>query len=758
MKLIRNTILILILVFICATYCAKTSTESESKISGGINLSEAMMKSTDGEKAATEALQQAMLGDNDDDDKPNQSPIYHSQWIKYFKYNPNESAAKHFFKNGEFKEQNKYFPKVDLEAKSDDGFGHQTRTYIKDATDFYITVFKTNINFFNSRQNINRRVVDVLSFASIDPISESARDALKSKDAIDDFGNFSEGFCFKVQAEKKSLIWILCSETEDLKKTLLHLLRERKIDEQRSRGVYNIELQADGSKGLADSKKQMENDQIKNANKKAGMTDGYWTTIQEWSQCNMRCGGGEEVFQRLCVPPKDGGKPCEGESVLRRPCNTQPCQSLYDTESNQKSGSNKTSTLPTIVKVMAFSTRPQRYSKCIIKESDMMFRNDPKHRTNNAINPTTAPNIQIPVRVVMNNRTIVIYGGEDYSSQIMAFDLDKSQFRRGVNTDEDKHLTKCFLIVSSVSGEKATLCPFVSSDANVVEEWDFDFHLFQNQCHQSREKIQMEFKFNSSLNDKIKNAKKEVLEEREQEIKQKSGNLEMSILSEKRREAKEITLKAIRKELNLEDMIKAEEEEREKSEDKEMMERIEDEKKKSDCLLKAIKEKAMENQFKKRLETERKDIKGLEDSAREQVNKRINILKQKIWEMKSESKSRKQSMMQQLQEVRVNMADNLNKAYKRGDPQNCEEAMKSRDKEVAYCTAHYGANPSSFTLCLGTLDYPKRFCNYCCNTEFGSLLEEEQLKCKASVCANKSNEKVTEDSQGTYVWHPAVKV
>ena len=762
MKLIRNAKLILVLVFICATFCSKTSTESESKISGGINLSEAMMKSKDEENAAMKALEKA-VGAVDDDDKPNEGPIFHSQWIKYFKFmNLGDSAPKNFFKNGEYKEQLKYFPDADVNATSDDGFGKKTRTYIKDSTDFYLTVFNHNINFLTSRQQLNRKVVDVLTFASIDPISESPKNPAHTKDGIDDFGNFSEGFCFQVHADLKKTIWILCSETQQLKETLYTTLRERKIEEQRSRGVYNLDSKPPDMAGAAeDAKKKKQNDEIKNANKNAGSYDGYWITIQEWSKCNLKCGGGEEVFQRLCVPPKTGGAPCEGDSILRRPCNTQPCQDVTNSDDPLGThGKNKTETLPPIIKVMPFSTRPQRYSKCIVKESDMMFENDPSHRgISSSSRDVKKENgeLQLPVRVVMNNRTIVVYGGEDYGSQIVTLDIDKSEFRRET-LNPLKHLRKCFSIVSLETGEKATLCPFVAADTKAVEEWDYDFNLFKNQCHQSREKLQMEFKFNSSLQDKIKQAKKDVLEEREAEIKQKSGNVEMSLLQDKRKQTKDTTLKAIQKELNLEDMIKSEEEEREKIEDKEMLERIDGEKKKSDCLLKAIKEKAMENQFKKKLESEKKDIKSLEDSAREQVAKRISTLKQKIWEMKSESKSRKQSMMQQLQEVRMSMADNLNKAYKRGDTENCRLALSSKKNSVAYCTANYGANPNTFTVCIATLTNQQRFCNHCCNTEFGSLLEEEQNKCKASICLHQPNEPIKSAAEkGVWVFQDAVK-
>jgi hypothetical protein len=61
------------------------------------------------------------------------------------------------------------------------------------------------------------------------------------------------------------------------------------------------------------------------AKKGGSLTDGYWIVLQMWSQCTLKCGGGKSFLQRMCVPPKDGGKPCEGEAILSKDCNKQPC-------------------------------------------------------------------------------------------------------------------------------------------------------------------------------------------------------------------------------------------------------------------------------------------------------------------------------------------------------------------------------------------------------------------------------------------------
>jgi len=98
--------------------------------------------------------------------------------------------------------------------------------------------------------------------------------------------------------------------------------------------------------------------------------DGYWITLQEWSQCSLHCGGGISTKQRMCVPPKEGGLPCEGPAILTKPCNIQPCPRVKGISPNdQKYDAVK----KPIVKIMPFSNRPQRYTKCIVKESDLLY-------------------------------------------------------------------------------------------------------------------------------------------------------------------------------------------------------------------------------------------------------------------------------------------------------------------------------------------------------------------------------------------------
>jgi len=313
---------------------------------------------------------------------------------------------------------------------------------------------------------------------------------------------------------------------------------------------------------------------VMDAKKDQGLSDGYWIVLQTWSQCTLKCGGGKSYLQRMCVPPKKGGKPCAGKGIIDKDCNIQPCPKV---EATIMQNTNNTQLLKPIVKIMPFSTRPQRYSKCVIKEGDMMYEKDLSEKdqltSNMGAKPSDMDSVQIPVRVVMNNRTLSIFAGQDYDSHIIGFVLKKSAIVMDAKKPE------CFY-VNQDDGKKARLCPFgCENTKKAVEEWDYDFNLFKYQCNYGHKEHEVDF--NQKLNSKIKQAKQSMLEEAQNEMRAKSQEGEEHKLATEIKQVNKVALQAIQKEINLEDMIKVEEEDREKREEAQIMKNIEDEKKKS---------------------------------------------------------------------------------------------------------------------------------------------------------------------------------
>ena len=186
------------------------------------------------------------------------------------------------------------------------------------------------------------------------------------------------------------------------------------------------------------------------------ITDGYWIVLQDWSQCDRACGGGNSTLHRMCIPPKSGGRDCIGEPIITRKCNPQPCPDVYGTE--YEGEDKNTTTLKPIVKVMPFSSRPQRYTKCVIKEGDLMLFTQPGSPLllNNPLLNTKAEgmdSLQIPTRAIMNNRTLSLFAGDEYSTLVISFNIRETMFSRSI-----KH-SGCF-ILNENNKKMAELCPF----------------------------------------------------------------------------------------------------------------------------------------------------------------------------------------------------------------------------------------------------------------------------------------------------------
>ena len=301
-------------------------------------------------------------------------PVYWTGWVKYINYDKLYGAPASFFKNNEYFEQMKLFPKASMNETSPDIL-KDTYTYIRGANYFYGMLFKDNINFLSSRNANLKKTYDMLYLNDVMQVTEEPGFGVKAgvapdqnPNGIQDYGNFAEGFCFKVLTNK--VYWLICTDTGEEKKDLMARLQKLKVLNQRSKGIYNILQKPDDTtdstiQNLLNPDQGKSGKTLKDANGNMfvnatdNFADGYWIILQDWSQCNLKCGGGVSTLHRMCVPPKTGGKPCDGEPIMTKPCNTQPCPVTKELVQTQQ---NKTDNLKPIVKIMPFSTRPQRYT------------------------------------------------------------------------------------------------------------------------------------------------------------------------------------------------------------------------------------------------------------------------------------------------------------------------------------------------------------------------------------------------------------
>jgi hypothetical protein len=700
-------------------------------------------------------------------------PLYYTAWVKYLKMGPNQETSKGaFFKNMDFYEQMKYYPKQDFSKGTEFDGLRKVNQFVKTDSHFYTIMFKNNINFISSRKRDIAKTVDVLPINSIDIVEESGgygEGGIDNENGIQEFGNFSEGYCFKILTNgntKKPVIWVLCLDTLEEKNKYMNMLKKLTIQTQRDNGLIALpekQLLQQTSSNLLNPPTagdaltlNSDTNTLKIDAGKANMTDGYWIVLQDWCQCSLACGGGIQTTHRMCVPPKNGGASCSGPDVLTRPCNTQPCPKTM----NNTMGLNPlVKTLKPVVKVLPFSTRPQRYSKCIVKESDLMYTqavNDNKGnnpRLQGQATPNELSHIQIPTRVIMNNKTLTIFAGESYDSQVQVFDLQMTEFL------SSKEHPSCFILESGL--QRAELCPFgFDTSDKTKDEWFDHFNLFKIQCHtvRLRHRAQWNTTDDEKLKAKIAQAKKDVLDDREQEIKRKIFVDDEQEMEKDVKQSNQIALQAIQKELDLEAMIRREEAERLKNEEIEIKKKLDEEKKKSDCLIKNIKQKEEENQ-RNLLKRQTVDAININKQlAAKQISIRRSTLKQQIEKLRKESDETKRKLNQQLMQARIEMANKMNKAYKQGKSENCVSALATDQDRYNYCTANYPDNTDMLGNCKETDD----FCTFCCDTEFGEMMDNDRRKCYENTCSKKKSTVEPDDlakkenEKGRWMWQASV--
>jgi len=351
--------------------------------------------------------------------------------------------------------------------------------------------------------------------------------------------------------------------------------------------------------------------------------DGYWVKINDWSQCTLKCGGGLSYQQWVCIPPRRNGRPCVGAAIRTKPCNEMPCPLSNEYGTSFQANENNT-VLPPIYKMIPFSNRPQRYIKCQIKESDVLFKD--------WSNPHLKEAVKSPARLVMNNATISLYQDEAYTSSLFTFRLQLTTISKDQNDE------CCFVLKSN--NQRFELCSFekdcgTRKKPKFYNEWSKDFSIFSSSCYDppnaeeckkklsnSKNKttvqgsqgneggfpgggsisistseanqIKQSLKSPEIINQEIKLLSKsemKLLQERENSLEKKMEKEVKKELNSKIEKTEQTVMKALRKEDDIEELIKNEEISKIKTERKKLMKRFKHEAKKKELLKKDLKPK-----------------------------------------------------------------------------------------------------------------------------------------------------------------------
>ena len=651
--------------------------------------------------------------------KHRQSPSLYENWVSYFHYANNTKKIPHaFYTNSEYKPLSK-------------------NSEIPTKTSFFAQVTHNKVNFLKNKAFTH--IYDTLNIDFIKPIPENNN----FLGGVKDLGKFNEGYCFQVATTKPEKefkmtyeepspkngvneIWLICLKEEKDKNNMMNSIIKQKLQKQKDLGIeLNIGNDISGKE-----EKQIDEDINEPG---LGPNDGYWIVLQDWSQCTLKCGGGKQVKQLQCIPPKKGGKPCSGSSIRERPCNTQPCpepkllsQVLGGNQKIENPFKAMNTTNAPVIRMMPISQRPQRYDKCHIKDTDASYLNE--------------KGIKVPIRLVMNNKVISAFQDENLSSALVTFLLEDTQFKllKGNKAcfrleNLNGHADFCSL-VESCSGDNKQ----VSTDgyhSSFVNEWNYDFNLFKTQCFTERDVKKYEVNEDPEFKKKQNELKEEFIQQKINKIKENTNKEEQYHLIKKKKETEAMTMSALMKEKQLEELLLKEEAEREQQELEEIKVQLENEKKKKDCMQKAIKEKELESQVTLSTSEAEREIQKIKEKVQHEIQIKRNEIQQKIKQMRMKNERKKRALLQQIQVIRTETAGHIERVSRKGDINTCKaitsltDQAQKQDKINEYCTN---------SLLSAIPDCTTNFCYSCCENEFGELYAKERNECYETLCNSSS--------------------
>lgn len=159
--------------------------------------------------------------------------------------------------------------------------------------------------------------------------------------------------------------------------------------------------------------------------------------------------------------------------------------------------------------------------------------------------------------------------------------------------------------------------------------------------------------------------------------------------------------------------------------------------------MKAIRQKELENSIQEKEKEIQDTINTIKQEAAAQVLQKRNNLRKILNQINQKAALKRSKLRDQLVEVRMSIADEIGKAFKKGDINKCVDAMTSPTKRYNYCIAFYAEDFSNLNFCKQTDD----FCTLCCKSQFGEIMSGEKQKCIEEAC-NKKSEDDKEEEKG----------
>lgn len=427
-----------------------------------------------------------------------------------------------------------------------------------------------------------------------------------------------------------------------------------------------------------------------------------WVPITSWSECSKPCGGGRSYLQRLCITPQGSKEKCQGERILTKDCNLQVCDGVMPEDEllKLKNLAHDTNTTSHVMKYLPISRRPLRYERCLIKEGDLALY----------IFEGSIKGAKIPVRVILNNRTLTAYSNDDYESIIVSHHLSTVTGLR--KFEQDKSNT-CFEIEEGK--KKSVFCAFVSPNKPLIDlakEWQSDILDFIKNC-ENYYSHELDFKdMNEMSVDKVQKTLDFYHE-------QEKDQMEKVIVK-----TQQLALKAIEKELTVENMIEKEEELKQKKLEDQVNTEFEKIKKQKELIQQALQEKKKQADLYANKLLLKKKIKQISEQVKRQVMKIREDLITRIKIKKSDEDRKRQIVQNKINSLKKDISKNLLKASRNGNYEECNPERQA-EEIIDYCSKNYENDKLKLNECVSN----DKFCYLCCQSEYGDLHLESREVC-----------------------------
>ena len=634
-------------------------------------------------------------------------------WLKFISITDKQSpkTPNKFFVNPEYSYQKIY--KKHLKKKDKKGYLN-----VKDRFQFFATLKSDGLFIYKNRKYAFGKNVEEIKIKDIRKINEKKLYSSSVRE-IEDFQN---NFCLKIKTkypinpkldyDEKTKghkqDFILCMDKKKERNKILKFFVKLKLSQQE----YDEKMK---KKKLlkAPTKPKHLKKKIYDKPKNWVPKDGYWILLQDWTTCSLKCGGGTSYQQWMCVPPKKGGRKCQGKPVRTRPCNTQPCPGTKCSKTKKSKNGNKV--LKPIIKSMPFSKRPQNYIKCQIKEYDVFYMTIMKLKSGKN------KNTKRPARLIMNTHTISIYNDDNYKNSVFSFELKRTAIA-------PKKSQKCCFELQN-SKDAYTICGGFGQPCGgntFVNQWIKDFNLFKTGCY---ENLKIKLWKKSMAKRAIKNAMDAAglggLNDRAKLLQKKVHEKQMDQWNKNIQKTQNTAMKAMKREFDIEKMLQQELQLKAELESKKLVTLKKREQKKKECLLKALKSRdQMNKDLLDKLHKQQK-LKAIKLTAKKEVQNQRNKLREKLNEIRNKFKRRKRLIEQDINVIRAEMAKNLVDANKDGNMLICKNSYGNKKKIETYCNRELVENYVKNVECKTETN----FCYVCCENEFGNMKMDKRGIC-----------------------------